>query len=49
MDMLIEHPEFTSVVSQIRHATFLVGEESSHNNLKAEVDSGSYDPNAIDS
>lgn len=49
MDKLIEHPNFTGAMSRIRHAAFLVGEESGRNGLKAEVDSDSYDPNASDS
>lgn len=49
MDKLIELPEFTSVVSQIRHAPFIVGEEFSRSGLKAEIDSGAYVPNSSDS
>lgn len=49
MYKLIEHPEFTGDVSQIRHATFVVGEESCHSCLKAVMESGSYDPDTDDS
>lgn len=40
MDKLIEHPEFTTAVSLIRHATFVVGEESGRGNLASETSSG---------
>lgn len=30
MDKLIEHPQFTGVVSQIMHVMFFDGEESGH-------------------
>lgn len=49
MDKIIQHPEFTSVVIRIRHVAFVAREESGHNRLNAEVDSGFYDPNASDS
>lgn len=49
MNKLIEHLKFTSTVSRVRHASFVAGDESGHNGLKAEIDSGSYDPNASDS
>lgn len=49
MNKLIEHPEFISAVSWIWHAAFGVGKESDRSGLKAEVDSGSYNPNASDS
>lgn len=48
-DKSIEHPEFTSVMSLIRHVTFVVGEESDHSNLTAGLDSGSYDLNTSSS
>lgn len=49
MDKLNEHMEFTSMVSQIRHAAFFTGEEFGHCGLKADVDSSAYDPNSSDS
>lgn len=45
MDKMIEHPEFTGIVSLIRHATFVAREEFGHNNLRTDLDSGSHDPN----
>lgn len=38
MDKLIEHPEFTSVVSRIRDVAFVTSEESGRGGLKAELD-----------
>ncbi|XP_023731545.2 uncharacterized protein LOC111879323 [Lactuca sativa] len=49
MDKLLEHPEFTGGISRIRHVAFVVGEESGWENLKAQVDVGTYDPSASDS
>lgn len=49
MDKLMEHPKFTGNVSRIMHAVFVAGEEFGCSGLKAEVDSGFYDPNASDS
>ncbi|XP_023763263.1 palmitoyl-monogalactosyldiacylglycerol delta-7 desaturase, chloroplastic-like [Lactuca sativa] len=49
MDKLIEHLEFNNAVSQIRHAAFVIGEEFSHNEMNAELDSGANDCNAIES
>lgn len=49
LDKLIEHPEFTIIVSRIRHAAFVSGEESDHDGLKVEIDFGAYDPNDSDS
>lgn len=46
---LMEHPEFTGAMFQIRHVGFVAREESGRNVLKAEVDSDSYEPNANDS
>lgn len=45
MDKMIEHPEFTGIVSLIRHATFVAREEFGHSNLRTDLDSGSHDPN----
>lgn len=49
MDKLIEHPEFTSGVSQIHHVAFVVKEEYARVGLKLEIDSRTYDPKASDS
>lgn len=49
MDKIIEDTEFTGVVSRIRHAAFVTGEESGCSGLKAEVDFGSYHSNANES
>lgn len=49
MDNLIEHLKFTIRFSQIRYAAFVVGEEFGHVGLKADIDSGAYDPEASDS
>ncbi|KAL7614546.1 hypothetical protein Lser_V15G04891 [Lactuca serriola] len=49
MDKLLEHPEFTGGIRRIRHAAFVVGEESGWSNLKAQVDIRTYDPSASDS
>ncbi|KAL7584393.1 hypothetical protein Lser_V15G42406 [Lactuca serriola] len=49
MEKLLEHPEFTGGISRIRHAAFVVGEESGWANLKAQVDAGTYDPSTSDS
>ena len=46
MDKLLKHPEFTGGISRIRHAAFVVGEESGWANLKAQVDARTYDPSA---
>lgn len=46
---IIEHLEFTSTISRIRHVAFVFGDESSRSGLKAGMDSGSYDPNVSDS
>ena len=42
VDKLIEHAEFTGVVSIIRHAAFVAREEFGHCNLRSEMISGSY-------
>lgn len=49
METLIEHPEFTSGISRIRHAAFVAGEESDRAGLKAEIDFGVHDPDTSDS
>ena len=49
MDKLIEYLEFINAISQIRHAAFVVGEESDHVGLKAEIDFGVHDPDSSDS
>lgn len=49
MDKLIDHAKFTSGISQIRHAAFVAGKESSCNGLKVEIDFGVYDPDDSDS
>lgn len=49
MDKLIEHHEFASGVHRICHATFIAGEEARRVGFKAEIDAGTYNPEASDS
>lgn len=44
VEKLIEHPDFTSVVSLIRHSAFIVGVESGHNALVIGVGYESVNP-----
>lgn len=45
VDKLVEHPDFTSVVSLIRHSSFVVGSESSRSGFMSKIGSSSVNPN----